>query len=87
MDRIIQDIRNTSNLDPEKFERIHYTEKKNLRNIQRDFKLGYHTMKLHEDDEVSVDILVHTLLEKEDTVILHYDKSDSLFQLIIMTPF
>ncbi|KAE9523016.1 hypothetical protein AGLY_016647 [Aphis glycines] len=82
MDRIIQDIRNISNLDPEKFERIHYTEKKDLRNIQRDFKLGYHTMKLQEYDEVSVDILVHTLLEKEDTVILHYDKSDNHYNRI-----
>lgn len=83
----MQDIRNISNPDPEKFDRIHYTEKKDIRNIQRDFKLSYHMKKFHEDDEFSVDVLVHSLLEKEDTVILHYEKNDSLLNLIIMIPF
>ncbi|CAI6376790.1 unnamed protein product [Macrosiphum euphorbiae] len=50
VDRIMQDIRSTSNPDPEKFDRIHYTEKKDVRNIQRDYKLGYHTMKFHEEN-------------------------------------
>jgi len=78
----MQDMRNISNPD---LQRIHYTEKKDIRNIQRDFKLGYHTMKFHENDEISVDVLVHSLFKKEDTVILHNEKSDSLFHLIIMT--
>lgn len=41
LDRILGDIRKTRNSDPEEFDRIHYTEKKDIRNIQQHvYKIG-----------------------------------------------
>lgn len=86
-ERVLHDIRNTAT--DKNFERLHYVEKKDLHNILRDFKIGYHILRHHEDDTISLDILIQKLgYNKDDnSAILHYVNNGEEFSLIIQTEF
>ncbi|XP_050516483.1 uncharacterized protein LOC126891348 [Diabrotica virgifera virgifera] len=89
--RILEDIRNSA--DTSSIERLHLTEKKDLHNIKRDFRISYST-KLHENDAISVRLWVDSMKGTPYNPVLHFKEegqqgslNDKDFILIIMNAF
>ena len=93
-DAILDEIRDNMKGSPE---RIHLTNRRDLKNIEREFQLHHH-LRLHDNDAVSVDIWVKNMTKLGiESPVLKY-KSQGMdtndigiesedFILILMTPF
>lgn len=93
--RVLSDIRSSATSNH--LGRIHLIEKKDLNNIKRDFCID-RTYKLHDNDAISVRLLVQSLREKgnKETILFYKEVGESCskgiletndFVLIIMTEF
>ncbi|KAK5648070.1 hypothetical protein RI129_002962 [Pyrocoelia pectoralis] len=82
--RVLDDARNSALSDSSdvNVKRLHLLEQKDLHNIKRDYGIN-HSMKLHDNDAISVMLWVTKMSKYEDNPVLYYKDDD--FILIIMS--
>lgn len=86
MKHVLDEVREAA--DPKKLKRVDFLGMQDLRNIRRDYGITYLT-RMHQEDSVSVQVLVQMLQKLEKSPILDYvdDAESETFTLTIMTEF